>query len=125
MDKVSNLSSDDHDLKKYKDTAQAQINYLIEFMNTHDRDDSLFQYFVKTNFHEDGLNEHMWVFVTEFKDNYFIGKLANDPAIIKKLKHSDDVKVPKADVEDWILNDYFTNTKVGGISQEYLRGKAQ
>lgn len=125
MDRISNLSEEDQNIKKYKDTAQAQINYLIEFMNTHASDDSLFQYFVKANFEEDELNEHMWVFVTEYKDNYFIGKLANDPTTIKKLKHSDDVRIKMVDVEDWILNDYLTKTKVGGFSQEYLREKGQ
>jgi uncharacterized protein YegJ (DUF2314 family) len=122
-DKIAGLSTDDEDIRKYKDTAQKQIDYLISFMNEHDNSDTLFQYAVKSNFHIDGQDEHMWAEVQEFDGNYFIGTLANDPVTLNKLKFGDNVKVKKEDVEDWVLNDYLTNTKVGGFSQEYLRAR--
>jgi|GEM_PF-1240077 len=125
MNKITKLPSEDENLQKYQDTAQAQIDYLIEFMNTHEKGDSLFQYFVKMNFQEGDLNEHMWVEVNSFEGNYFIGVLSNEPAMIKQLKYGDTVRVKKENVEDWLLNDYLTNTKVGGFSQEYLRKKGQ
>lgn len=125
MNVVASLPDYDQHIKKYKDTAQAQIDYLIEFMNTHEKNDSLFQYFVKTNFQENDSYEHMWVSVTEFENGYFIGVIANEPTKITNLKYGDSVRVIKTNVEDWILNDYLTNTKVGGFSQEYLREKGQ
>lgn len=117
---ISTLSTEDTLIKKYKDTAQAKINYLIEFMGEHDIEDTLFRYYVKSNFSESYFNEHMWTQVHEYKNGFFIGTLANDPLHIKKLKFMDTVKVRKQDVEDWILQDFLTNTKVGGYSSEYL-----
>jgi uncharacterized protein YegJ (DUF2314 family) len=124
-DKIANLSTDDILLKKYKETAQSQLDYLIKFMSEHDRDDSLFRYAVKSNFHENGHDEHMWTQVTEFKDDYFIGRLANEPSTIKQIKYGDIVRVFKLDVEDWILQDFLTNTEVGGFSRKYIRNKAK
>lgn len=121
IDKISNLSSEDTLLKKYKDTAQAQIGYLIEFMGEHDKDDTLFKYFVKSDFSENGVNEHMWTQVHEFKNGFFMGILANDPVNIKQLKYNDKIKVRREDVEDWRLQDFLTNTQVGGFSTDYLR----
>ena len=119
-DRISNLSPEDTLIKKYKDTAQAQISYLIEFMGEHDKDDTLFRYFVKSDFSENGVNEHMWTQVHEFKNGFFMGTLANDPVNIKQLKYNDKVKVRREDVEDWRLQDFSTNTQVGGFSTDYL-----
>lgn len=124
-DKIASLSTDDTLLKKYKDTAQAQLDYLIKFMSEHDKDDSLFRYAVKSNFHEQGHDEHMWTQVYEFKEDYFLGTLANDPSSIKQIKYGDTVKVYRQDVEDWILQDFLTNTEVGGFSQQYVRSKSK
>jgi uncharacterized protein YegJ (DUF2314 family) len=123
VDNIAKISTEDAELKKYKDTAQSQIDYLIKFMNDHDKDDTLFRYAVKSSFHEDGLNEHMWAQVNEFKDTYFLGRLANVPSTLKQIKYGDKVKVYKLDVEDWILQDFTTNTEVGGFSRKYMRSK--
>ena len=125
VDKIASLSTEDEQLKKYKDTAQSQIDYLIKFMTEHDKDDTLFRYAVKSSFHEDGHNEHMWTQVDEFKDDYFVGRLANEPSTLKQIKYGDKVKVYKLDVEDWILQDFLTNTEVGGFSRKYMRSKAK
>ena len=119
-EKISTLLADDEIIKKYKDTAQAHISYLIEFMGEHDKSDTLFRYAVKSNFSESGFNEHMWSQVTEYKDGYFIGTLANDPINVTTLKFKDRVKIRKEDVEDWILQDFLTNTEVGSYSRDYL-----
>lgn len=124
-DKIASLSIDDTLLKKYKDTAQEQLDYLIKFMNEHDKDDTLFRYAVKSNFHEQGHDEHMWTQVYEFRGDYFIGTLANEPSSIKQIKYGDTVKVFRQDIEDWILQDFLANTEVGGFSRQYLRSKAK
>jgi uncharacterized protein YegJ (DUF2314 family) len=84
-DKIVSLSSGDTSLMRFKDTAQSQLDYLIKFMSTHDKDDTLFRYAVKSNFMENGQNEHMWVQVNEFKNDYFTGRLANEPSTIKEI----------------------------------------
>ncbi len=123
--KTSLLSSDDILIKRFKDTAQAHIDYLIEFMGEHDKGDTLFRYFIKSNFFENGFNEHMWSQVYKFENGFFIGTLGNDPIHIKKLKFNDMVKIPKQDVEDWILQDFLTNTQVGSYSRDYLHKTSQ
>jgi uncharacterized protein YegJ (DUF2314 family) len=122
-DKIVSLSSGDTSLMRFKDTAQSQLDYLIKFMSTHDKDDTLFRYAVKSNFMENGQNEHMWVQVNEFKNDYFTGRLANEPSTIKEIKYGDVVKVYRSDVEDWMLQDFLTNTEVGGFSRKYMRSK--
>lgn len=118
---VVSRAADDTALQSYKKQAQDEISYLIEFMASHEKNDELFQYAVKTNFIEDGRSEHMWVQVSEFIDGKFIGRLANEPNTIKSIKYGDVTQVNKEDVEDWILADHFTNTQVGGFSTQYLR----
>jgi uncharacterized protein YegJ (DUF2314 family) len=112
--KIASLSAEDTVLKTYKEKAQDGLNYLIEFMDDHEKDDEYFRYAVKANFIEDDDSEHMWVQVSEFKDGYFIGRLANEPNTIKLIKYGDAVNVLRGNVEDWILEDFLTNTKVGG-----------
>jgi uncharacterized protein YegJ (DUF2314 family) len=124
-DKTANLSEDDISLKAFKERAQEGLQYLIDFMEAHEKDDELFKYAVKADFIEDGKSEHMWVQVNEFKDGQFLGKLANTPNTIKALKYGDRVDVKREDVEDWILRDDLTNTKVGGFSSEYIRSKTK
>ena len=124
-DKIASMPANDGMLLSYQEKAQEELPYLIEFMETHkDLDAKLFRYAVKSNFKEEDKSEHMWAQVYEFKDGYFIGKLANEPASLKLIKYADDVKVDQAEVEDWILEDFLTHTKVGGFSSQYLRDNA-
>lgn len=124
-DKIAHISVDDILIKKYKDTAQAQLDYFIKFISEHHSDDTLFRYAVKSDFVEGEINEHMWIQVFEFKEGYFKGVLANEPSKLKKIKYGDTVKVYSKDVEDWLLQDFLTNTEVGGFSRKYIRGNAK
>ena len=118
---ITALPVNDDALQAFREEAQKGLTYLIEFMGDHEKDDELFRYAVKTNFIEHGKSEHMWVQVNEFKDGQFLGRLANEPASMKLIKYGEPVKVFGDDVEDWILEDFLTNTKVGHFSGNYLR----
>lgn len=122
---IAKLSADDETLKTYQEEAQEALPYLIDFMESHAKDDDLFRYAVKAKFTENDNGEHMWVQVNEFKDGYFIGRLANEPSTIKLLKYGDAVNVLRENVEDWILEDFLTNSKVGAFSRNYITRKAQ
>ncbi|MES2278921.1 MAG: DUF2314 domain-containing protein [Bacteroidota bacterium] len=124
-DKIASLPADDAILKTYQEQAQEGLQYLIDFMTDHEEGDELFRYAVKTNFIEGEHAEHMWVQVTQFGDDHFTGRLANEPNTIKLIKYGDTVKVHRKDIEDWILEDFLTRTKVGGFSSNYLRDKAK
>lgn len=67
----------------------------------------------------------MWVLVNEFKDGHFLEQLANEPNTIKEIKCGDNVTVKRENVEDWMLEDFLTNTNVGGYSNEYIRNKVK
>ena len=62
---------------------------------------------------------------TNLKMVFFIGTLGNDPNHIKKLKFNDTVRISKEEVEDWILQDFLTNTEVGSYSRDYLHKSSQ
>jgi len=118
---IVTLEADDTTVKAFQIKAQQELWYLIEFMGAHAKDDELFRYAVKTKFTENGKSEHMWVHVNEFKDDYFLGKLVNKPSTMRLIKYGDTTKVHKDDVEDWLLQDFLTNTHVGKFSSEYIR----
>jgi len=124
VDKIATLNAGDATLRDFKKEAQDGIQYLIDFMGSHAKDDELFKYAVKTGFSENGKSEHMWVQVNEYKKGIFYGKLVNNPNTMKLLKYGDPVTVRREDVDDWILKDDLTGTKVGGFSSSYLRNKA-
>jgi len=126
---IVSLSADDNILHAYQRKAQEEISYLIDFMRENGDGvekygEVLFNYGVKVRFEEGDNVEHMWVKVTEFKDGYFLGKLNNDPNTMKLVKSGDDVNVLVKDVEDWILQDLLTKTKVGHFSNSYVKGNA-
>ncbi|HVS92306.1 MAG TPA: DUF2314 domain-containing protein [Mucilaginibacter sp.] len=116
------FSSDDAVIEAYKQKAQSEIQYLIDFMDANERNEELFRYAVKARFKEAEKAEHMWIQVDDFKDGYFLGRLANKPDTVKSVQYGDHVTIPRTDVEDWILEDFLTGTKVGHFSMTYLRG---
>ncbi|HZX58359.1 MAG TPA: DUF2314 domain-containing protein [Mucilaginibacter sp.] len=122
--KIVSLPANDAVLQTYQEKAQDELQYLIDFMNNNERDEELFRYAIKANFIEGDNCEHMWVQVYEFKDDYFFGQLANEPNTIELLKYGDNVKVFREDVEDWILEDFLTNTKVGDFASIYIKSNA-
>jgi uncharacterized protein YegJ (DUF2314 family) len=124
-DNVVGISSGDSTIVAIKKKAQDELWYLIKFMAENEKDEELFRYAIKARFEEGDNAEHMWVQVSEFENGSFIGKLANEPSTIKQLKYGDDVKVLRDDVEDWILQDFLTNTQVGGFSSEYIKNAKQ
>ncbi len=129
-DRIASILTGDETLMTYQQMAQEQMPYLIDFMTGHsdgveEYGEVLFRYAVKTNFEENGHSEHMWVQVHDFDNDCFTGTLANEPSTMKLLKHGDPVKVLRNDVEDWILQDLLTGTKVGGFSSNYIRNKAK
>jgi len=122
---IAVLEGNDGSLKGFKEKAQDQLQYLIDFMNEHEKDDELFRYAVKVGFNENEKSEHMWVQVNDYEDGYFRGRLVNKPNTIKSLQYGDSVSVKRSDVDDWLLQDFLTGTEVGGFSREYLRNQVK
>jgi uncharacterized protein YegJ (DUF2314 family) len=128
-DVVVSLAANDQILKACQQKAQEEISYLINFIKENGDGvekygEVLFNYGIKVRFEEGDNTEHMWVKVSEFKDGYFIGELNNDPKTMKLIKSGDEVSILIKDVEDWILQDLLTKTKVGHFSNSYVKGNA-
>ena len=126
---VVSLAANDNILQAYQQKAQEEIPYLIDFIQEYGDGverygEVLFNYGVKVRFEEGENSEHMWVKVSEFKDGYFVGELNSDPKTMKLIKSGDKLTVLVKDVEDWILQDLLTKTKVGHFSNGYVKGNA-
>lgn len=58
--------------------------------------------FVKKNFKQGKLKEHMWVKITGIKNNSIIGILDNEPFLVKNVRVGDIVEVKFNEIEDLI-----------------------
>ena len=122
---IVSLPAEDEILETYQEAAQKYLDYLIDFIQSHERNEKLFRYTVKALFMEDDDGEHMWVQVDGFKEGFFIGRLANEPETLTMLKWGDQVKVARENVEDWILEDFTRNEEFGNFSLKYIEDKAR
>jgi uncharacterized protein YegJ (DUF2314 family) len=50
-----------------------------------------------------GTEEHIWVEVTEFRDNAFHGTIANEPRDIEGITLGSPVSVAKSEITDWLI----------------------
>jgi uncharacterized protein YegJ (DUF2314 family) len=72
------------------------------------------------SFREGDQTESMWVEVTELKGNVVEGTLANEPALLRKLKSGAFVRRNADEIADWIYTDSSTGQLVGGFLVEIL-----
>jgi uncharacterized protein YegJ (DUF2314 family) len=84
------------------------------------RDGEMFS--VKSEFTEGDASEFIWVEVTAIENDVVYGKLGNEPVALNKLKLGQTVRVPRAELNDWM---YMKGDKIqGGFTLEALK-KAQ
>ena len=116
---VVHLEANDPMIEKFKQQAQDEMDYLIDFM-AESGQDTLYDYMIKAPFAQGEDVEHMWVETRLYEDGSFYGTLINEPYVVTNIQFGDSVKIKREDVEDWILNDYLMMARVGGFSSEYL-----
>jgi uncharacterized protein YegJ (DUF2314 family) len=69
----------------------------------------------------DGSREHLWVHVTSLAGPRVAGTIANDPIGDVGYVYGDRVRLARADVEDWMVNDG-GRTVAGYFSREAVAG---
>lgn len=60
-------------------------------------------YSVKIPLTQNGQTEHIWMQIDGFQEDMIIGRLANKPVNGTDYKMGQSMKVPKSDVEDWMV----------------------
>jgi uncharacterized protein YegJ (DUF2314 family) len=74
---------------------------------------------VKAPFAEGEHCEYMWLTVTGIENDIIFGKLDNDPGALKDLHCGSTVRVPVAELNDWIIAD--DDDMTGGFTIEVLQ----
>ena len=72
------------------------------------------------SFQEGEQTESMWVEVAEVKGDVVEGTLANQPALLRKLKSGAFVRRSAGEIADWVYTDSSTDQLVGGFLVEIL-----
>lgn len=103
---ISNQVKEKYDVSPIS-KVQENIDTFIERLSNKDLN---MLYSVLTNFSEEGIEEHMWVIVQDYRDDIFYGYVKDEPRALKNLKINDSVKVKRGDVKDWIIYNLLTNT---------------
>lgn len=73
---------------------------------------------IKARFDQDNETEYMWVMVRQISDTDAIGELGNAPNALSGIKLGDPVRIPIAEVLDWMYLD--GGEMVGGFTVQVL-----
>lgn len=65
----------------------------------------------------------MWAQVLDFNKGVFTCIFSDSAYNISNVKRGDTIFIKKADVEDWIIFDYYNQTKSGHFSEKFLKGE--
>ena len=116
VENIVQKPANDAGLALAKVQAQNEIDYFINFLYEHSKDEK-YGFSIKTKFTDDlGNVENMWVDTKKYDNGVFSGTLGNDPVLVTSIKFGDPVTVRKEDVQDWILHDGYLKAIVGGFS---------
>ena len=109
--------ANDPELEKAKQEALSTLNQFISSFEKYSKT-TKYQYFLKTDFVDNGSHEHMWISINKIDKGTFYGVLDNDPEIVKNIKAEDTVQITKEQIEDWLILNNKTNEMEGGYSEK-------
>lgn len=118
-DATVSAKADDDALAAAKEEAHRRWNEFVAGWHLRRRDQHCA---VKAPFRDGKRVEHMWVEVLEITDDAVRGTIGNDPQHVKNVTAGQEVTVPLADVEDWLIADA-SGRMLGGFSVNALMGK--
>lgn len=58
---------------------------------------------IKAPITDDNGTEHFWISDVKYQDGVFIGKIGNDPGVVKNVTYGQKWKVKKEDISDWMF----------------------
>ena len=74
---------------------------------------------VKTAFRDGEEEDHLWLTDLRYEDGQFVGRISNDPELVKNVSMGDRHAVPAAEISDWMFID--EGKLVGGYSIRAVR----
>ncbi len=123
------VAPNDKELKAASKKAQESTGFFTKHLGSPGEKESNFA--VKVGFYEQEAGEDflksgkaleaMWISELTFDDKVLIGKLENEPRVVKKLKRGDEVKVDLDEIIDWMYTD--DGCLVGGYTLRVLRAR--
>ena len=120
--KVTGLPAGDAKFLALKDTAQKYIGEFINSLEENGSNDN-YEFNIKSNYSDNGINEHMWAKPFLYKNNVFSCVFIDSAFEVKNVITGDTVFINKNDVEDWVIYNFSDSTKMGYFSEKYLSGK--
>ena len=115
------VADDDPRMNAAIDKARVTVEQFIRALSNPQSSQSGFS--VKAPIRDGTKVEHMWLTPVRYQNGNFVGKVNNDPDIVKTVKLGDQYDVKKADISDWM---YVENGKlVGGFTIRVLRDAPQ
>jgi uncharacterized protein YegJ (DUF2314 family) len=121
--KSVDLEKDDPVILALMDTAQVHMHVFIDSLNAHGAEMKHYVFSIKSDYAENGVHEHMWSRIFNYRDGRFRGFFADSAFRLKNIKFNDSVSIKKGDVEDWLISDLVTHKTIGEFSVKYLKRK--
>jgi uncharacterized protein YegJ (DUF2314 family) len=115
--------NDDKTIAAVKTMAQGQLQTFITSLNANGKDIVNFRFLVQSEFVHNGIHEHLWTRVFEYKDGAFKGKFIGRALKSNFMKVGEKVTVPGAGVEDWSAFDQAKEKSFGDFTLKYLESK--
>lgn len=88
-------------------TAEARVDEFIAVLQANGAD----SFSVKAPITDSHGTEHFWITDVSFKDGFFMGKVGNEPGIVKNVQLGQDWRIAKAEISDWM---YMRGEKIHG-----------
>lgn len=76
---------------------------------------------VKVMLRDGDETEHVWLEEPQYEDGFFLGKLGNEPQIVKTHALGAMIRVPESDMSDWLAID--DGVLIGGFSIRVFRDR--
>ena len=99
-DKVVNVEHDDADMTAAIATARETLPQFWQVFDKREHGESDFALKVKIT--DKRGTEHFWATDIERPDGKTMGTINNDPNIVASVKLGDRIKIPEADISDWL-----------------------
>ncbi len=110
--------SDDR-VQKATSQTKFQLYRFVSYFRDH-KDDTEWDFYIKTSFTENGATEHMWSTVYLEDSNNFYAILDNVPQWMENVEYLDSLIIPMEEVEDFIV--YKGDSIVAGdFLSQYLK----
>jgi uncharacterized protein YegJ (DUF2314 family) len=90
---------DDTEMERAIARARKETPAFLKVLAAKDAD----SFSVKAPVTDGGRTEHFWITDVRYEQGVFIGRIGNDPGIVKNVKLGQEWKVKEAEISDWMF----------------------